>query len=314
MGNQKTTVLKKGKWKTFKRFLPIYLLALPGLVYLFINNYIPMGGLIIAFKKYSAKKGIWGSDWAGFANFKFLFGTKNAWVITRNTLGYNIMFIIIGTIAAITVAILLSEVRSKRASKFYQSVILLPHLVSWVIISYLAFGFLSSQNGFINNSIRVPLGREAINWYNSPKYWPIILLIVYLWHGIGYQSIVYFAAVIGIDRSYYEAAQVEGANHWQQIRSITLPLLKPTIVTMVILAIGRIFYSDFGLFFQVPMNSGALLSTTNTIDTYVYRGLLEQSNIGMSAAAGFYQSIVGFVVVMAANALVRKFDRENAMF
>lgn len=302
----------KFSMKKLKAYLPFYLMALPGLLYLLINNYIPMGGLVVAFKRYSARKGMWGSDWVGFDNFKYLFMTDEAWKITRNTILYNVVFIVLGTALAVLIAILLSEIVNRKASKFYQSVILLPHLVSWVIISYLVFAFLSADSGFINNTILNFFGSEGVNWYNEAKYWPVVIVIVYLWQSVGYTTIVYYASVVGFDRGYYEAAELEGAGEWQKIRYITLPLLRPTIITMVMLAVGRIFYSDFGLFYQVPMNSGALQSTTNVIDTFVYRGLLEQNNIGMSAAAGMYQSMVGFVVVLTANMLVRKFDKENA--
>lgn len=310
-----TTSRNSGKLlRKIKKFLPIYLLALPGLIYLAINNYTPMASLVVAFKNYSAKKGIWGSDWCGLANFKYLFGTRDAWIITRNTLGYNIAFIVIGTIMTVTIAILLSEIKGKRKGKFYQSAILLPYLVSWVIISYLVFGFLSAENGFINNTILGALGKDPVSWYNVPKYWPVIIVLVYLWQGMGYHSIVYFASVVGFDRGYYEAAELEGASHWQQIRHITLPLLRPTIITMVMLSVGKIFYSDFGLFYQIPMNSGAVYTTTGVIDTFVYKALLEQGNIGRSAAAGLYQSLVGFVVVLLANMAVRKIDKESAFF
>ena len=298
----------------FRKFLPIYILALPGLIYLFINNYLPMFGLVVAFKKFSAKKGIWGSDWIGFSNFKYLFGTSDAWEITRNTIGYNLVFICVGTIMAVTIAILLNEIKGPRRSKFYQRMILLPYLVSWVIISYLVFGFLSIDNGFINNTILAGLGIDKVSWYNEPKYWPIILPLVYLWQSMGYTSVIYFASVVGIDKGYYEAAELEGATHWQRISHITLPLLRTTIITMVMLAVSRIFYSDFGMFYQVPMNSGMIYPTTNVIDTYVYRGLLQQGNIGMSAAAGLYQSVVGFVVVNIANYIVRRFDKDSAFF
>ena len=303
---------KTKKKSKVRRYLPFYLMALPGLVYLFINNYMPMGGLILAFKNYSARKGIWGSNWAGLKNFKFLFATQDAWTITRNTLCYNIAFIILGTILSVTIAILLSEVKAK-AAKFYQSFILLPHLISWVIISYLVFAFLSAESGFINNTILAALGKEGINWYSEAKYWPVIIVLVYLWQSTGYTSIVYYASVVGFDKGYYEAAELEGAGPWQKIRYITLPLLRPVIITMVMLSVGRIFYSDFGLFYQVPMNQGALYSTTNTIDTYVYRGLLQMGNVSMSAAAGVYQSIVGFILVLGANLLVRKIDRDSAL-
>ena len=304
-----------GKKLRIRKYIPIYLIALPGLVYLFINNYIPMAGLVVAFKKFSAKKGLWGSDWAGFVNFKYLFSTSDALVITRNTLLYNVMFITVGTTLAVMVAIFLADIKSRARSRFFQSIILLPFLVSWVIISYLVFGFMSADTGFINNTVRKLLDLAPLSWYNEPEYWPFIILIVYLWHQVGYTSIIYFASVVGIDPGYYEAADLEGANHWRKkIRHITLPLIRPTIITMVLLAVGKIFYSDFGLFYQVPMNSGALFKTTGVIDTYVYKGLLEQGNIGMSAAAGLYQSCVGFVVVLLANLAVRKFDKERAFF
>ncbi len=306
--------MKSGKRRRIISSIPIYLMALPGLLYLLINNYVPMGGLVVAFKNFSAKKGIWGSDWAGFKNFKFLFQTKDAWIITRNTICYNLAFIVLGTVLTVTVAILLNEIRSKKAGRLYQSVILLPYLVSWVIISYLVYAFLSAESGFINNTVLSAAGKESVSWYNEAKYWPVILVIVYLWQSTGYHSIVYYASVVGIDKSYYEAAELEGAGPWQKIRYITLPLLRPTIITMVMLSVGKIFYSDFGLFYQIPMNSGTLLRTTNVIDTYVYRGLLQQGNIGMSAAAGLYQSCVGFVVVLCANMLVRRIDRDSAFF
>ena len=289
-------------------------MALPAVLYFFVNNYIPMGGLIVAFKNYSARKGILGSKWAGFKNFIYLFRTSDALIITRNTILYNLSFIILDTVLAVAIAILLSKIISERGRKFYQSVILLPHLISMVIVSYLVFGFLSAENGFINDSVLRLLGREGISWYNEPKYWPAILIMVHIWSQVGYTCIVYYATVIGIDSAYYEAADLEGAGNFQQIRFITLPLLKPVIITMVMLSVGRIFFSDFSLFYQVPMDSGALYPTTQVIDTYVYRSLLQQGNIAMSAAAGFYQSVVGFVVVLFANSLLKRIDHENALF
>ncbi len=296
-----------------RRSIPIYIMALPGLIYLFINNYMPMPGIILAFKNYKAKDGIYGSKWAGFKNFKYLFSTQDAFVITRNTICYNLVFIVVNLIAAVAVAIILSELVGKQ-KKFYQSVILLPYLLSAVIISYLVFAFLSPENGFVNNSILKPLGKEGISWYQEKKYWPFILVFVNLWKGIGYNCIIYLSTIIGFDRGLYEAASIDGATKWQQITKITLPLLRPTIIMLTMMAVGRIFYSDFGLFYQVPQNSGALYSVTNTIDTYVYRGLLELGDITMSAAAGVYQSLVGFVLVLTANLAVRKFDPDSALF
>ncbi len=303
----------KKKIKNIKRYIPIYLMALPGLIYLFINNYMPLPGLVLAFKNYSARKGIFGSDWAGFKNFKYLFATKDAFLITRNTLLYNVAFIVVNLICAVAVAIILSELTSK-AKKFYQSAILLPYLISYVIISYLVFAFLSTENGFINNTVLRLLGKEGISWYTEPKYWPFILVFVNTWRGIGYNCIIYLSTILGFDRTYYEAAAIDGASKWKQITSITLPLLRPTIIMLTLMSIGRIFYSDFGLFYQVPRNSGSLLEVTNTIDTYVYRGLLELGDISMSSAAGVYQSLVGFVLVLSANLIVRRIDKDSALF
>lgn len=299
------------KAKTLKRSLPVYLMALPGLIYLFINNYMPMPGIVLAFKNYKARDGIYGSAWAGFKNFKYLFSTQDAFIITRNTILYNLAFIFVNTFFAIAVAIILSELTSK-LKKFYQTSLLLPYLLSTVIISYLVFAFLSPENGFVNNTILK--GAQPVAWYSDSKYWPFILVFVHLWKCIGYNTIIYLATIISFDRSYYEAAAIDGATKWKQICWITLPMLKPTIIMLTLLAVGRIFYSDFGLFYQVPMNSGALYSVTNTIDTYVYRGLLELGDITMSAAAGVYQSLVGFLLVLGANLLVRKMDPDSALF
>lgn len=310
----KSKMSKAWRQATLKRSIPIYLMALPGLIYLFINNYMPMPGIILAFKKYTAKKGIYGSPWNGLKNFQYLFSTQDAYIITRNTILYNLVFIVVNLIFAVGVAIILSELLSKRRKKIYQSVILLPHLLSAVIVSYLVYAFLSAENGFINNSILKPLGQDPIPWYQDKTYWPFILVFVNLWKGIGYNCIIYLSTIIGFDRSLYEAASIDGATKWQQITKITLPLLKPTIIMLTLMAVGRIFYSDFGLFYQVPQNSGPLYPVTNTIDTYVYRGLLELGDITMSAAAGVYQSLVGFILVLSANLLVRKMDPDSALF
>ena len=309
-----TTVKNKKKLR-WKKIVPIYIMMLPAMLYFLINNFLPMFGIVIAFKKVNFRKGILMSPWAGLDNFKFLFSSGNAWIITRNTVLYNVAFIILNTVLGIVVAILLNEVRSKMATKVYQTVILLPYLMSWVVVSYLVFAFLGGENGFINNTLVPLLGLERkINFYQESKYWPFIIMFVSQWKGIGFNMILYYASIIGIAPDYYEAARVDGATKWQQIKNITLPSLKPTVITMVILNIGRMFYSDFGLFYQVPKNSGMIYNVTQTIDTYVYNALMTQNNLGMSAAAGFYQSVVGFVLIIAANAVIRKISRENAMF
>ena len=299
--------------KRLIRYIPLYIMALPGLLYLFINNYMPLPGLVLAFKKYNAKKGIFGSANVGFKNFKYLFATKDAFVITRNTILYNVVFIIVNTVLAVFVAILLAEMTSK-LKKTYQITILLPFMISMVIVSYLVFGFLSNDNGFLNNTILKALGKEPVQWYMQKQYWPFILVFVNAWKVIGYNCIIYLSTILGIDRSIYESASIDGAGKWTQIAKITIPLLKPTIIMMTLLAVGRIFYSDFGLFYQVPQNQGALFSVTNTIDTYVYRGLLELGDMSMASAAGLYQSVVGFICILAANLIVRKLDPESALF
>ena len=305
---------KKTDAKHFREHLPLYLMLLPGLAYLLINNYIPMAGIIIAFKKLNFAKGILGSPWAGFENFKFLFNSPDAWIITRNTLLYTVAFIIVNMVVGIAIAILICGVRSTKLKKLYQSAILLPFLMSMVILSYIVYALLSSENGLVNNSLLAALGIEGIQWYQEPKYWPFILIIANCWKGVGYGCLIYIASLIGIDPSFYEAARLDGASKWQEITKITLPSLTPTIITLLLLSIGRIFYSDFGLFYQVPMNSGVLFPTTNVIDTYVYRALIEQGNISMSSAAGVYQSLVGFVIVIASNWIVRRVDKERALF
>lgn len=304
---------EKMSWRQFKQFIPLYLMILPGAIYLFINNYMPMTGIIVAFKKYNAKQGIYKSPWCGLDNFVYLF-KNDALLIIRNTLFYNIAFIILGLIAGVTLAILINDISSKNAKKIYQSAIMLPFLISIVIVSYIVFAFLSVENGMINKSLLKPLGKTIIQWYSEPRYWPFILTFVNLWKGVGYGTLIYIAGITGIDTAFYEAARLDGATKWQQIRKITIPCLVPSIITITMLSIGRIFYSDFGLFYQVPQNSGALFGVTNTIDTYVYRALISAGGIGRSASAGFFQSMVGFILVMTANALVKKYSKENAMF
>ena len=297
-----------------KRFLPLYMMMIPGLLYLLINNYIPMAGIVIAFKQVNFRKGILASPWIGLSNFKYLFTTNDAWIITRNTILYNIVFIVLGTALAVFVAIILNELRGKLSKKVYQTVILIPYLISMVVVSYLANAMLSTDTGFINNSILSLFGIDPVSWYSEPKYWPFILVFVNLWKNFGYQSIIFYATVVGLDAGLYEAAAIDGATRWNRIYHVTLPGLRSTIITLTLMSVGRIFYSDFGLFYQVPMNSGPLFEVTNTIDTYVYRGLMQSNNIGMSSAAGVYQSIIGCLCVLTANFIVRKISKEDALF
>ena len=299
--------------KRIRQSIPFYIMILPGLLYLLINNYLPLPGLQLGFKRLNYAEGVWGSPWVGLKNFKYLFRSPDSWIIIRNTLLYNTAFICLGTAFSVTIAILLNEC-SRKWQKRYQTFILIPHLLSYVVVSYIVYAFLGGENGMINNQLLRPLGFSDISWYTEDKYWPFILVFVNIWKTFGYSSIIYFASIIGIDRTYYEAAEVDGASALRQIRSITIPLLKPVLITMILLSIGRILYSDFGLFYQVPMNSGMLFDTTNTIDTFVYRGLMESNDVGRAAAANFIQSVLGFFLVLTANRIIRKTEKEHALF
>ena len=306
--------LQVKKKNEFQKHWALILFMVPGLLYLLINNYLPMFGIAIAFKKVNYTIGIWKSPWVGFDNFTYLFKTKDAYVIFRNTILYNLAFIVLGTILSVATAILLGEIKKRGVLRVYQTSILLPHILSTAVIAYLAFAFLSKDSGFLNNAILKPLGLDPVSWYSKPKYWPFILVFIQLWRTVGYTTIMYYATLVGIDSSYYEAAVLDGASTWQQIRFITLPCLKTTIIILTIMNLGRMFYSDFGLFYQVPMNNGLLFNATNTLDTYVYRGLLELNDIGRSSAACFLQSVLGFILVYAANAITRKVDSDSAVF
>jgi putative aldouronate transport system permease protein len=311
--NEKPIAVKKkhsGMKKSRVNYTPLFLMMLPGIIYLIANNYLPMFGILIAFKKLDYAKGIFFSKWCGFRNFEYLFKTKDAFIMIRNTLCYNVIFIILGLVIALSIAIMMTEIGKKKLAKFIQPAICFPNMVSIIIVAYLVYAFLGS-NGFINNSI---LHGKDIKWYSEAKYWPVILIIVNFWRNAGYGAIIYIASIAGIDKSIYEAAKLDGASKMQQIFRITLPILKPMIVLMLLLSVSKIFNSDFGLFLQVPMNSGMLFSTTQTIDTYVYRSLMQLNDVGMSSAASVFQSVIGFVLVMISNALVRKVDNESALF
>ncbi len=306
------------KKSEFKSNLAFLLMVRPGFLWLVIFKYLPMFGIIIAFKNFRFFKGgfvasVFKSKWVGFENFKFLFSTEDAWVITRNTVLYNLVFIFLGLVCAVVMALMINELLNKKMAKFYQTCMFLPYFLSWVVVSYFLYGFLSMDKGVINNIITA-LGGEKISWYTESKFWPYILVFMSQWKGIGYSSVVYLAAIAGIDKTYYEAAVIEGASKWQQIKFITIPQLKPMMIIMTILAIGGIFRADFGLFYQLPMNSGPLYPVTNVIDTYIYRGLMATGDVGMSTAAGLYQSVVGFILIMFTNHIVKKIDKENSLY
>lgn len=310
---QNIKAIKKKK-VNLKQFIPLYIMALPAMIYIIINNYMPLYGIQLAFRELDYSTSVFKGKFVGLQNFKFLFATSDAWIITRNTVLYNLLFIIFGMVFGLTVSILFNEIKSKVARKLYQSAMLIPYVISMVIVSYLAFAFLSNETGFLNHSILIPLGIEPISWYQEPKFWPFILLFVQNWKGIGYSVLMYTARIVSISDEYYEAAEIDSATKWQQIIYITIPMLKPVLIMMLVLSVGRMFYSDFGLFYQIPMNSGALYNATNTIDTYSFRALMKVGDISMSSATGVYQSVVGFILLILANAAVRKVSRDDSIF
>lgn len=297
----------------FKRNGTYMLMALPGVFLIFIFAYAPMPGIAIAFKNLKFNLGIWGSDWVGLNNFGYLVATPLTGRVLFNTLFMNTLFIVSGTVGAILVALLMNEVHGRFRSRIYQSSMFFPNFLSIVIVSYFVFAFLSTDAGLVNNIIR-SVGGEEVQWYSSPEYWPAILVIVNLWKGVGVGSIIYLATIISINPEFYEAAKIDGANKLQQIRFITLPLLVPVITILTLLAIGRIFYADFGLFYIVTRDTPALYSTTDVIDTFVYRALRQLGDVGMAAAAGLAQSLIGFVLVLVSNLVVKKIDPEKALF
>ncbi|MDR6550678.1 ABC transporter permease subunit [Paenibacillus qinlingensis] len=303
---------RKKAFRFFGRNIELFTLSLPAVIYIFIMAYIPMFGVVIAFKNYKYDKGILGSDWVGFKNFEFLFTSETAFRITRNTVLYNLGYMLLTTIAALTVAILLNEI-AKKWLKIYQTSLILPFFLSWVVMSYITQAFLDHENGFIN-SLLASAGMEKISWYFESQYWPYILNIVHLWKAIGFSAMVYYAGILGIDGELYEAARIDGAKRMQMVTNITIPQLTPLIIILLILSIGNMFRGDFGLHFFIPNNIGATYSTTDIIDTYIYRALSELADVSMASAVGLYQSFVGFVLVVSANLIVRRINEDNSLF
>ena len=311
----KENVGKTGKRRLLRRTdIPLYIMAAPAVIVLLVFCYLPMAGLIMAFQDYNVVKGILGSELVGLKNFEFLFSTTDAFVITRNTVLYNLAFIVVNLILSVALALMLSELRSRRMAKTFQTIYMVPYFLSWAVVAILVSAFLDRANGFVNQMIRSGGGDGLINWYQRPEIWPFLLVFVNAWKGIGYQTVLYLAVISGISGDYYEAATLDGASRFQQARYITTPHLRYIISISLIMSMGSIFRGDFGLFYNVTNNSGALYPVTDVIDTYIYRGLMSMSNIGMSTAAGMYQSVVGFVLVLAANKVVTKIDPDSAMF
>lgn len=291
------------------------LLAAPCTIWYLLFSFLPMFGIIIAFKDFKINgnfiNSILTSKWVGFENFTFLFTSNDAWIVLRNTLGYNMIFIILGIVVPVALALMVGQLHSKRLGKMYQTAMFMPYFLSWVVVSAVVWGFLSYDKG-LANQLAEGMGGDRVNWYMQKQYWPYFLIFMNLWKGLGYGMVVYLATITGIDTSFYEAAVIDGASKWQQMRYITLPIMKTVIVMMFIMSVGRIFYSDFGLFYQVPRDSNSLFSVTYTIDVMVYKSL-KSATIGMASAAAFFQSVMGCITILAANAVVRKIDPESAM-
>jgi len=309
-----------GRFSKAKKTLMLLTMVAPGAIWLLLLRYLPMGGIILAFKNYKIYpkdptflNNLIHSKWVGLDNFKFLFTTGDSWVMIRNTLAYNIVFIILGVIIPVAFAIMMSELRNRFAAKAYQTMMFFPYFLSWVVASYFVMAFLDPTSGMIP-ALQKSMGIKPTNFYHDTTYWPLILTLCSMWKNIGYSSVLYLAAITGIDTSLYEAAAVDGATKWQQVKNITLPSIRTMIIILLIMNVGKIFNADFGLFYNVPQNSGSLYPVTQVIDTYVYRAYANTHNMGMSSAAGLLQSVVGCFCILITNGIVRKMDPDSALF
>ncbi|MGI6654321.1 MAG: ABC transporter permease [Christensenellales bacterium] len=292
----------------------LYVMALPTIIFLIIFCYLPMLGLVMAFQEFNITKGILGSPFIGFKNFEFLFTTTDAFVITRNTVVYNLVFIAVNMLLAVGVSLMLSELHGRRTAKTLQTIYMLPYFLSWAVVSIVLTAFLDRQYGLVNQMHKALGLSHRTDWYRQPSIWPGLLVFLNAWKNVGYQSVLYLAVISGISGEFYEAAVLDGATKLQQARYITLPHMRFIIGISIILAMGNIFRGDFGLFYVVTKNTGRLYGVTDVIDTYIYRGLTQLSNVGMSTAAGLYQSVVGLVITLAVNAIVNRIDPDSAMF
>ncbi|GGD53066.1 ABC transporter permease [Paenibacillus nasutitermitis] len=305
--------MKRGIFSYMASRKTLLLMLAPAVIYFFIFAYLPMAGIVLAFKQFRYDLGIFDSPWVGFDNFRFFFLTGDALRVTLNTLGYNAVFIIVNNILQIFVAILLAEIGKKWFRKIAQTILLLPYFLSWVVVGAIAYNLFSFEYGLINSLLRT-FNLGPLDIYTTPDYWKYILVITSAWKTVGYGAVFYMAAIMNVDRESYDAAEIDGANIFQRIFHITLPAIRPTIIILVLLSVGMIFRGDFGLFYQLVGGNGLLYQATDVIDTYTYRSLIVDNEIGMSAAIGFYQSVLCFITILAANYLVRRVDRENALF
>lgn len=311
--NVKLSKVKKGKNPLLADSWQLYLMTVIPVVLVFIFNYVPLYGIQIAFRRYTYADGIWGSDWVGFQNFKFFFASSDFANITWNTLYMNAIFIVLGTVCALALAILLYMLTSRKATKVYQTILITPNFLSWVIVAYMLYAMINPEFGvFIKFQER--MGWETVDYYSTPGVWPFILTVAHIWKGVGMGSVIYYAALMGISQDLFEAADIDGATTWDKIKYIIIPELRSLIIMQTIISIGGIFSADFGLFYQLPMDSGALYPTTDVINTYIFRTMRVLGNMGMSSAAGLLQSVVGFILVVITNTIVNKIDPDSALF
>ena len=297
----------------FKKNKPLFVMICPAVILTIVMPYLPMSGLVLAFKNYRFDQGVFGSDWNGIENFRYLFESGTGWLITKNTIVYNLVNLITSQLLAIAIAIFISEINKKVFKKVSQSLIFLPYFISWVIVGTFVFAIFNYETGLLNSIIKA-FGGDPVNVYEMPGIWPVIIACFNSWKWCGYNSVIYIAAIVGVDAEIYEAASVDGANIFQRIRNITLPSIRATVITMLLLNVGRILRGDFEMFYQIVGQNGQLFNATDVIDTYVFRSLLQNSNLGMSAAASLYQSVLCFVIIIIVNKIVKKIDESNALF
>lgn len=306
-------VKKRGFLYKVKQNKTLLFMLLPAVLYFFIFSYLPMTGVIVAFKRFNYRDGIFGSPWAGLSNFKFFFTSGQAFTVTRNTILYNLAFIAINTIMQITIAVFISEIKGKFFKKTAQSVMFLPYFISWVIVGVMVYNIFNFEHGMLNSTLSI-FGIHAVDVYSKPIAWIFILIIFNAWKNVGYGTVLYLAAIMGVDTEIYEAAEVDGANIFQRIFKITIPCLKPTMIILILLAVGNIFRGDFQMFYQLVGNNGPLFNATDVIDTFTFRSLLQTNQPGMAAAAGFYQSVFCFITILIVNYFVKKHDEDYALF
>ncbi|MCZ8518226.1 ABC transporter permease subunit [Paenibacillus sp. KR2-11] len=300
--------LRKNKW--------LYAMALPVIVYVFIFSYVPMSAHLLAFKQFMPVKGLWGSRWVGLDNIKFFFTGPDWLAVTLNTVYLNLLFITAGTVCSLLIALLLNEIRQAFFKKIAQSLVILPHFISIIVINLMVLHFFNGQDGMINGVLR-DAGLEAVDWFQTPSVWPWLLTVIFVWKGAGWGSIIYLAAITGFSEEYYESARIDGAKRWQQIWHITLPLLRPTLIVLTLLALGRIFYGDFGLIYGIIGDNSLLFKATDVIDTYTYRSLRDVSNMNSysnAAAVALFQSVMGFITILLFNGMVRRMDHDSKLF